>query len=183
MSGVIAWMTAEAEQPQEVNTPPFENREGWGSQPSDIENPHFSQNRGEVGHPQPLENLPAHQFPQPAECSDVEQERRIYRGRTVAMLRRYMRYSIETGRLPSLLGREFFRTGSFSCTTWRCAWNGWMNFHGRSSRATFCRSTTRQLPADCCTVRREPCEPTFPWRLTCSVTFCWKRDCWSESHR
>jgi DNA-directed RNA polymerase specialized sigma24 family protein len=38
-----------------------------------------------------------------------EQERRIYRGRTVAMLRRYMRYSIETGRLPSLLGREFFR--------------------------------------------------------------------------
>jgi hypothetical protein len=37
-------------------------------------------------------------------------ERRTYRGRTVAMLRRYMRYSIETGRLPSLLGREFFRT-------------------------------------------------------------------------
>jgi hypothetical protein len=37
-----------------------------------------------------------------------EQERRTYRGRTVAMLRRYMRYSIETGRLPSLLGREFF---------------------------------------------------------------------------
>lgn len=26
------------------------------------------------------------------------------------MLRRYMRYSIETGRLPSLLGREFFRS-------------------------------------------------------------------------
>lgn len=25
------------------------------------------------------------------------------------MLRRYMRYSLETGRLPSLLGREFFR--------------------------------------------------------------------------
>lgn len=25
------------------------------------------------------------------------------------MLRRYMRYSMETGRLPSLLGREFFR--------------------------------------------------------------------------
>ena len=39
-----------------------------------------------------------------------ERERRIYRGRTVGMLRRYMRYSIETGRLPSLLGKEFFRT-------------------------------------------------------------------------
>lgn len=34
----------------------------------------------------------------------------MYRDRTVAMLRRYFRYSIEVGRLPSLLGREFFRT-------------------------------------------------------------------------
>ena len=40
---------------------------------------------------------------------DRERERRTYRGRTVAMLRRYMRYSIETGRMPSLLGREIFR--------------------------------------------------------------------------
>jgi hypothetical protein len=40
---------------------------------------------------------------------EEERERRIYRARTVTMLRRYMRYSIETGRLPSLLGREFFR--------------------------------------------------------------------------
>src|ERR1700680_2168659 len=34
----------------------------------------------------------------------------LYRDRTVALLRRYMRLSIEVGRLPSLLGREFFRT-------------------------------------------------------------------------
>jgi len=40
---------------------------------------------------------------------DEDRERRIYRARTVAMLRRYMRYSIETGRLPSVLGGEFFR--------------------------------------------------------------------------
>ena len=33
-----------------------------------------------------------------------------YRGRTVALLRRYARASVEVGRLPSLLGREFFRT-------------------------------------------------------------------------
>jgi predicted DNA-binding protein (UPF0251 family) len=33
-----------------------------------------------------------------------------YRRRTVALLRRYMRLSIEVGRLPSLLGREFFRS-------------------------------------------------------------------------
>jgi hypothetical protein len=38
-----------------------------------------------------------------------DRERRIYRGRTVQMLRRYLRYSIETGRLPSVLGGEFFR--------------------------------------------------------------------------
>ena len=40
---------------------------------------------------------------------DRERERRIYRGRTVGMLRRYLRYSIEAGRLPSMLGAEFFR--------------------------------------------------------------------------
>ncbi len=43
------------------------------------------------------------------ESWEMERVRKIYRKRTVAMLRRYMRYSIETGRLPSLLGREFFR--------------------------------------------------------------------------
>ena len=41
--------------------------------------------------------------------AELEQTRRIYRRRTVTMLRRYMRYAIETGRLPSLVGREFFR--------------------------------------------------------------------------
>lgn len=33
----------------------------------------------------------------------------MYRTRTLALLRRYMRLSVEVGRLPSLLGREFFR--------------------------------------------------------------------------
>jgi hypothetical protein len=72
-------------------------------------------------------HLPAHQFPAPfplpaniAEHGPTgaaqieldeqhEREQRIYRGRTVGMLRRYLRYSIEAGRLPSLLGSEFFR--------------------------------------------------------------------------
>jgi len=45
----------------------------------------------------------------PERLWEEQRERRIYRGRTINMLRRYMRYSIETGRLPSLLGREFFR--------------------------------------------------------------------------
>jgi hypothetical protein len=38
-----------------------------------------------------------------------DRERRVYRARTVQMLRRYLRYSIETGRIPSVLGGEFFR--------------------------------------------------------------------------
>ena len=33
----------------------------------------------------------------------------LYRNRTVILLRRYLRMSLEAGRLPSLLGREFFR--------------------------------------------------------------------------
>jgi DNA-directed RNA polymerase specialized sigma24 family protein len=33
----------------------------------------------------------------------------LYRDRTVALLKRYARASVEVGRLPSLLGREFFR--------------------------------------------------------------------------
>jgi len=74
-----------------------------------------------------VENLPAHQFPAKGEATqekagpqavaalqrrqeeDRERDRRIYRGRTVGMLRRYLRYSIEAGRLPSMLGAEFFR--------------------------------------------------------------------------
>jgi sigma-70-like protein len=33
----------------------------------------------------------------------------IYRDRTIALLRRFLRLSMDTGRLPSLLGRQFFR--------------------------------------------------------------------------
>src|SRR5579872_3615472 len=79
-----------------------------------------------------VETLPVHQFPSEGarnsetssedatsiDETSVEEERRrrIYRGRTVGMLRRYMRYSIETGRLPSVLGREFFRAKVTSYT-------------------------------------------------------------------
>ncbi len=34
----------------------------------------------------------------------------LYRDRTVSLLKRYLRMSVEVGRLPSLLGREFFRS-------------------------------------------------------------------------
>jgi len=44
------------------------------------------------------------------EDAEFDSDLWLYRDRTAAMLRRYLRYSIEVGRLPSLLGREFFRT-------------------------------------------------------------------------
>ena len=34
----------------------------------------------------------------------------LYRERTIGLLRRYLRLAMEVGRLPSLLGRQFFRT-------------------------------------------------------------------------
>jgi hypothetical protein len=33
----------------------------------------------------------------------------LYRKRTIGLLRRYLRFSVETGRLPSMVGMEFFR--------------------------------------------------------------------------
>ena len=46
----------------------------------------------------------------PAEPSPFDPDAWLYRERTVALLRRYLRISIEVGRLPSLLGRELFRS-------------------------------------------------------------------------
>jgi hypothetical protein len=34
----------------------------------------------------------------------------LYRERTIGMLRRYLRFALEVGRLPSILGRELFRS-------------------------------------------------------------------------
>jgi DNA-directed RNA polymerase specialized sigma24 family protein len=55
-------------------------------------------------------------LPQQEESSRVEQwreepapEMSLYRLTTLAMLRRYFRASLEMGRLPSMVGREFFR--------------------------------------------------------------------------
>jgi hypothetical protein len=42
--------------------------------------------------------------------SGVDPDLWLYRERTVGMLKRYQRMAVEIGRLPSLLGREFFRT-------------------------------------------------------------------------
>lgn len=45
-----------------------------------------------------------------AEAAATAPDLRPYRDRTRALLRRYFQMSIELGRLPSLVGREFFRS-------------------------------------------------------------------------
>ena len=83
-----------------------------------------------------VQHLPPHQFPARVQMfagataagmawandplykeSDIESEiyeqrrrRRVYRGRTAAMLQRYMRFALEAGRIPSILGGDIFRS-------------------------------------------------------------------------
>ena len=113
MSHIIAWIAAVAESEDEADSIPLDQTGVRHESKRTIDGPS-------------IENLPAHQFPpvtgqgpqlnspETAGISDewyeFDRRRRAYRGRTVAMLRRYMRYSLETGRLPSLVGREFFRS-------------------------------------------------------------------------
>jgi hypothetical protein len=122
MNDLIMWIAAEAERPEIGAGVGFPRRTRDQEEKPPAE--HLPAHQF-PGHQFPAHQFPAHQLPAEAEAvpefvqptgheqqavdEDRERERRTYRGRTVAMLRRYMRYSIETGRLPSLLGREFFR--------------------------------------------------------------------------
>jgi len=122
MSHVIAWMAAEAERPEIGAGPGFPRRTRYSEEKTTRQ--HLADHQIPAHHqphpipvpvPQDIVELDSFQQRLRAE-EDRERERRTYRGRTVAMLRRYMRYSIETGRLPSLLGREFFRAKVTSYT-------------------------------------------------------------------
>jgi DNA-directed RNA polymerase specialized sigma24 family protein len=72
--------------------------------------------------------MPAHNFPlrpavvrakAPEHDWDRDPDIWIYRKKTMALLRRYMRWSLEAGRVPSLLGRELFRAriSAYTATT------------------------------------------------------------------
>ena len=56
--------------------------------------------------PAAAESLP----PEGTDLPSANPDLWLYRDRTVALLRRYMRLSIEVGRMPALLGREIFRS-------------------------------------------------------------------------
>jgi hypothetical protein len=108
MSNLVAWSGAEAERPEVAASAGFPRRTRQGEDQARARDLPAHEVLRET-EPTP-EMVEAFSFQQrQREEDDRERERRTYRGRAVAMLQRYMRYSIETGRLPSLLGREFFR--------------------------------------------------------------------------
>ena len=63
--------------------------------------------------------LRAQAEPASVRYGDTHRDMWLYRDRTVALLKRYARASVEVGRLPSLLGRECFRSRvtSYSMTS------------------------------------------------------------------
>jgi DNA-directed RNA polymerase specialized sigma24 family protein len=107
MSEYVQWITAEAENPAKavVSTalkPGSKRRVEGESSP-----------QGER-----WENPPTHAVPGETEGNDQRglesaldrnPDIWLYRKRTTGLLRRYMRLSLEAGRLPSVIGREFFR--------------------------------------------------------------------------
>ncbi len=113
MSSLIAWIAAEAEQ----GLVPFRRLEDESSLGLREENssPQGAQRSTGGIEAEPATPEVAHEYEE-LENEEERLTRRIYRRRTVAMLRRYMKYSIETGRLPSLLGQEFFRAKVTSYT-------------------------------------------------------------------
>jgi predicted DNA-binding protein (UPF0251 family) len=143
MSEIISWIAAESDGPEPPAPLPLggpAGKKAKGPGDPDLARPEYSK--------QELpQHLPLHEFPATAESeaaasatdagadwasdplfketareADVfeqQRRRRVYRGRTAAMLQRYMRYALETGRIPSILGGEFFRSRvtSYSVTT------------------------------------------------------------------
>ena len=121
MSDMVAWIGAEAERPEIAASAGFPRRTRQGEDQRsarDLPAHEVVRETVPVKEPEPTQEMVEDfSFQQRLrEEEDRERERRTYRGRAVAMLRRYMRYSIETGRLPSLLGREFFRAKVTSYT-------------------------------------------------------------------
>ncbi len=134
MSSVIAWMAAEAERPEippggetpwrsgdrrreearqgEIDVRGLPAHQFPAKAPDVAANPSTASpstaNQGSSNQNAPLADEDLHSWTR--EEFDQDRQRRVYRSRAVSMLRRYMRYSLETGRLPSLLGREFFRS-------------------------------------------------------------------------
>jgi hypothetical protein len=119
MRGMVDWMGAQADESDPGNV----------LKGGPIEQANSSTIREASPEEALWQNLPAHNFPAQlnapteAQMQDDPLDRNpdlwMYRRFTVALLRRYMRFSLETGRLPSFIGRELFRAKvtCYSATT------------------------------------------------------------------
>jgi hypothetical protein len=107
MSDFVGWIAA---QDDEVRTRPIMVKEGSRSS---------STNKGRWAKLPPVDYSVSN-VPELDRCADktaqLDPELSCYRRRTISLLRRYQRLSLETGRLPSIVGREFFRA---SVTSYR----------------------------------------------------------------
>lgn len=119
MSSFVDFIAAEGDRPDHKNLVPPPDTDHRGDRSSSG----FASGDSSVGKfsalDPTLQGLVAHNFPHTDALSDSEPletalDRNpdvwLYRKRTASLLRRYMRYSVETGRLPSIVGREMFRT-------------------------------------------------------------------------
>jgi hypothetical protein len=116
MSGYVDWIGAQADEPD-----PAKNALNL---PEADEQPLGDPSPNSSGQGMPVHNFPTGLVvPDEARMQDDPLDRDPdlwqYRSRTVALLRRYLRFSLETGRLPSIVGREFFRAKvtSYTATT------------------------------------------------------------------
>ncbi len=107
MNNTVEWIAAEAE------IDPPKSLLGRA-----LRAPRTRRANNEVRSPIRPESLPAHTFQswvaskgewQKDDPLDRNPYIGRYRERTVALLRRYVRVALETGRLPSMVGKEFFR--------------------------------------------------------------------------
>jgi hypothetical protein len=116
MRGIVDWMGAQADEPDPGDV--------LNARPVDAADEQT--NRDARREEAPWQNLPIHNFPAQvhapteAQMQDDPLDRNpnlwMYRSRTVGLLRRYLRFSLETGRLPSFMGREVIRA-KITCYT------------------------------------------------------------------
>jgi hypothetical protein len=134
MSDFVEWIAAEAD-----GQDPAENAEAMRQllkATADQKSPGEISPRAASGQELPAHNFPARPPELDAACAagsptgsvpyhnaeedwDRDPDLWLYRKKTNALLRRYMRWSLEAGRVPSLLGRELFRAkiSTHSATT------------------------------------------------------------------
>ncbi|SNS33070.1 Sigma-70, region 4 [Granulicella rosea] len=98
------WATASVERP----LPPVTELEPFGAEPKDFSPGSLAVAARRIG-PARVVAMPPAAKPMHEPLRTLEPELAFYRKYTEGMLRRYMKLSMESGRVPSLLGRELFR--------------------------------------------------------------------------